>query len=112
MLCSAAYIRYFSVFQAFQVPKLLLWAGLLSTRATKLGKGLQYKCYGEHLRELGLFSLERTQGRPLYECLKEGCGDVEVGLFSHVTVIGWEVMASSCTWGGSGWVLEKISSQE
>jgi len=33
-----------------------------------------------------------------------------VGLFSQVTVIGEKVMASSCTRGGSGWILGRISS--
>ena len=30
-----------------------------------------------------------------------------VSIFSHVTVIGLEVMTLSCTRGGSGWILGK-----
>ena len=33
-----------------------------------------------------------------------------VSLFSHVTAIGWEVIALSCTGGGSGWIVGTISS--
>ena len=38
--------------------------------------------------------------------------EVGVGLFSQVTVIGWEIMALSCARRASGWVLGRISSQE
>jgi len=41
--------------------------------------------------------------------MKEGCNKVGVSFFS-VTVIGGEVMASSCTKGSSGWMLGIISS--
>jgi len=58
---------------------------------------LEHKSYRQRLRETGWLSLEKRRHRgnfiALYNSLKRGCDEVEVGLCSQETAIGGEGMA-------------------
>lgn len=77
-------------------------------------KGPVYNFYGEWLREQGLFSLEKKDWGKSYCSLQlpERLWQGGVSFFSHVTVIGQEVMTLSCTTGVSIWILGKNSMQK
>jgi len=73
-------------------------------------------CWGAEQRLLGLSSWATSVVSIISHYSKKysKCNLIllAASLFSQVAVIGQEGMASSCTMGGSGWVLGRIYSQK
>lgn len=99
-------------FWAFLYKKDIKAFECVQRRAMKLVNGQKHKSYEMWLREWSLFSLEAWGRSYLCNYLKGVFSEEGVGLFSHVTVIELEGMASSYTKGASGWIWGKISSQK